>query len=43
MLMTNDRAVIGDRVNSRPMNVLGWATTACIFAASAGLIASWFI
>jgi len=25
------------------MNILGWITTGCIFAASVGLIVSWFI
>jgi Mn2+/Fe2+ NRAMP family transporter len=41
MRMTNNRAIMGDRVNSRWMNVLGWITTAAIFAASAGLVISW--
>jgi NRAMP (natural resistance-associated macrophage protein)-like metal ion transporter len=43
MLMTNNRAIMGDKVNSLAINVLGWITTAVIFAASAGLIISWFI
>jgi NRAMP (natural resistance-associated macrophage protein)-like metal ion transporter len=41
MLMTNNRAIMGRRVNSRGMNVLGWITTGAIFAASAGLVATW--
>lgn len=38
MLMTNNRSVMGNRVNSPPMNVLGWVTTATICAASIGLV-----
>jgi hypothetical protein len=30
---------MGDKVNGLPLNVLGWATTLSIFAASFGLIA----
>lgn len=43
MLMTNNRKIMGDRVNSRGMNILGWITTAAIFAATAGLVATWFL
>jgi NRAMP (natural resistance-associated macrophage protein)-like metal ion transporter len=43
MLLTNNRKVMGKQVNSRGMNVLGWVTTAAIFAATAGLVASWII
>jgi NRAMP (natural resistance-associated macrophage protein)-like metal ion transporter len=43
MLMTNNRAIMGDRVNSRPINVLGWITTAAIFSASIGLVITWII
>jgi hypothetical protein len=32
-----------DRINSRWTNVLGWTTTAVIFSASIGLVATWFI
>ena len=35
--------IMGDRVNSRSTNVLGWITTVAIFSASAGLVASWLI
>lgn len=42
MLMTNDRAMMGDRRNSLPLNVIGWTTTAATFAATACLVASWF-
>ncbi|HKT59108.1 MAG TPA: divalent metal cation transporter [Gemmatimonadales bacterium] len=41
MLLTNDRRVMGAQVNSRGMNVLGWVTTATIFAATVGLVATW--
>ena len=41
MLMTNKRSVMGNRVNTRSMNVLGWATTAVIFAASGALVGTW--
>jgi Mn2+/Fe2+ NRAMP family transporter len=43
MLMTNDRRIMGEQVNSTSTNVLGWTTTAAIFLASAGLVATWFI
>jgi Mn2+/Fe2+ NRAMP family transporter len=43
MLMTNDRAVLGERVNSRFTNTLGWITTAATFAATACLVVSWFL
>jgi hypothetical protein len=41
--MTNDHRIMGDRVNSRSTNILGAVTTIPIFAASAGLVASWFL
>ncbi len=43
MIMTNNKAIMGDRVNGRAINILGWVTTATIFAASAGLAVSWFL
>ena len=43
MLMTNNRKIMGPRTNSLGLNILGWITTAAIFAASIGLVASWFI
>lgn len=43
MLMTGSRRIMGDQVNSPAIAVLGWATTAIIFAASAGLVATWFL
>jgi NRAMP (natural resistance-associated macrophage protein)-like metal ion transporter len=41
MLMTNKRSIMGDRVNGRAINVLGWLTTATIFGATAGLVLTW--
>ncbi|HSU14924.1 divalent metal cation transporter [Longimicrobium sp.] len=41
MLMTNNREIMGERVNGRAMNVLGWTTTAVIFAATGALIVTW--
>jgi Mn2+/Fe2+ NRAMP family transporter len=33
LLMTNNRAIMGERVNSRLTNVLGWITVVAIFGA----------
>jgi Mn2+/Fe2+ NRAMP family transporter len=41
--MTNNRAIMGERVNSRALNVLAYITTAAIFAASLGLVVSWIL
>jgi NRAMP (natural resistance-associated macrophage protein)-like metal ion transporter len=43
LLMTNDRRIMGDQVNSRPMNILGWVTVVAIFSASIGLVVTWFV
>jgi Mn2+/Fe2+ NRAMP family transporter len=43
MLMTNSRKIMGNRVNTLGLNILGWLTTAAIFAASIGLIVTWFM
>jgi Mn2+/Fe2+ NRAMP family transporter len=43
MLMTNDRSIMGNRVNGRRTNILGWTTTAAVFLATAGLVVSWFL
>jgi Mn2+/Fe2+ NRAMP family transporter len=43
MLMTNNRRIMGNRTNSLGLNILGWITTAAIFAASIGLVVSWFL
>jgi NRAMP (natural resistance-associated macrophage protein)-like metal ion transporter len=41
--MTNDRRIMGHRVNGRAINILGWLTAVAIFAASAGLVVTWFM
>jgi Mn2+/Fe2+ NRAMP family transporter len=43
LLMTNNRRIMGDKVNSPWLNLLGGVTVIAIFAASAGLVASWFL
>ncbi|MDA9496326.1 Nramp family divalent metal transporter [Bradyrhizobium sp. CCBAU 11357] len=43
LLMTNNRKIMGDKVNTLPLNILSWITVGAIFAATAGLVASWFI
>jgi NRAMP (natural resistance-associated macrophage protein)-like metal ion transporter len=43
MLMTTNPAIMGDNVNSIWLNILGWVTVGAIFAASAGLVVSWFL
>jgi Mn2+/Fe2+ NRAMP family transporter len=43
MLLTNNRAIMGKRVNSLAVNLLGWATTVAIFAATIGLVITWFL
>ena len=41
MVMTNRRSIMGDKVNGRAINILGWVTTAVIFAASGCLMFSY--
>jgi NRAMP (natural resistance-associated macrophage protein)-like metal ion transporter len=41
MLVANNRAVMGRRVNGPGTNLLGWATTALMFAAAVGLLLTW--
>lgn len=43
VLMTNDRRLMGDKVNSVWLNILSWATVVSIFAATLGLVVSWVI
>ncbi|MGA8029389.1 MAG: divalent metal cation transporter [Bryobacteraceae bacterium] len=43
MRLTNNKAIMGNRVNGRAINILGWLTTICIFAATVGLVVSWFV
>jgi Mn2+/Fe2+ NRAMP family transporter len=41
MFISNNRSVMGDRTNSLPVNVLGWAATALMFAAAIALVLTW--
>jgi len=41
VLMTGNRAIVGEHVNSRGLQALGWVTTLLIFGATAGLIITW--
>jgi NRAMP (natural resistance-associated macrophage protein)-like metal ion transporter len=41
MLIANNHGVMGDRVNNRWTNILGWLTTAVMFAAAIGLFVIW--
>jgi Mn2+/Fe2+ NRAMP family transporter len=41
LTITNDRRIMGDRVNGRAINVLAWITAAMIFAVSGALLISW--
>lgn len=41
MLVSNNKAVMGKRVNGTAINVLGWATTLAMFAAGVALIVMW--
>jgi Mn2+/Fe2+ NRAMP family transporter len=43
MLITNNRKIMGERVNSRPINILGWITTAAMISASLGLVITWLV
>jgi NRAMP (natural resistance-associated macrophage protein)-like metal ion transporter len=43
MRMTNDKAVMGERVNGRLTNLLGWITTLVTFAATVCLVVTWFL
>jgi NRAMP (natural resistance-associated macrophage protein)-like metal ion transporter len=41
MLVSNNKAVMKERVNGVWMNVLGWATTAIMFGAAIALVLTW--
>ena len=43
MLMTNNRKIMGKQTNGLGINILGWITTAAIFAATVGLVVTWFL
>lgn len=38
MLVSNDRAALGERTNGRLLNIVGWATTIVMGVAAVGLI-----
>jgi NRAMP (natural resistance-associated macrophage protein)-like metal ion transporter len=41
MRIANDRAIMGDRVNGRGLNIIGWATTVVMTAAVVALVVTW--
>ena len=41
MLAANNPRVMGDRVNGRVVNILGWTTTMVMFTAAVGLVWTW--
>jgi NRAMP (natural resistance-associated macrophage protein)-like metal ion transporter len=41
MLVSNNKAVMGKRVNGLAINVLGWATVVVMFAAAIALVVTW--
>jgi NRAMP (natural resistance-associated macrophage protein)-like metal ion transporter len=43
LLMTSNPKIMGDKVNSTSLNMLGWVTVIAIFSASAGLVATWLL
>ncbi|HEV3146423.1 MAG TPA: Nramp family divalent metal transporter [Gemmataceae bacterium] len=41
MLIANNKAVMGKRVNGLTLNILGWATAVLMFVAAIGLVLTW--
>lgn len=41
MLVSNNKQVMGDKVNGRAANVLGWTATLLMFAAALGMFVTW--
>ena len=41
MLVANNRHIMGDRVNGRWSNILGWTTTVIMFVAAVALVLTW--
>lgn len=41
MLVSNNKKVLGENVNGRWTNILGWATTLIMFAAAIALVITW--
>jgi Mn2+/Fe2+ NRAMP family transporter len=42
MLLTNNRSLMGNATNGRPINFLGWLTTGLTFLATVALVVTWF-
>jgi Mn2+/Fe2+ NRAMP family transporter len=40
-LISNNRAIMQDRVNGTGINILGWAGTVAMFAAAIALVVTW--
>ena len=41
MLISNNKKIMGQRVNGTAINILGWATTIIMFAAAVALLITW--
>lgn len=41
MLVSNDRRVLGDRINGTWTNIVGWLATAVMFVAATGMFITW--
>jgi len=41
MLVSNNKKIMGDKVNGPGANIVGWAATAIMFAAAIGMILTW--
>jgi Mn2+/Fe2+ NRAMP family transporter len=43
MLMTSNRRIMGNKANTAIIKILGWVTVGAIFAATLGLVVTWFL
>jgi Mn2+/Fe2+ NRAMP family transporter len=43
MLITNNRLIMGRWINGRAINLLGWITTAAMFAVTIALVTMWVV
>ena len=43
MLITSNREIMGNKVNTPLLTVLGWMTVTAIFSATCGLVVTWFL
>ncbi len=41
MLISNNRVIMGDRINGRVLNIFGWLATVTMFVAALGLLLTW--